>query len=265
MYTLFIPKTIFNALSSSELLEISKFTLTHEPPNTNYFAYDSSESALKSLIWIGPDTNARLSLDFVSEKMLWRYHKINKSQEPILRAIGWKSNRPLHLLDLTAGLGRDSAMMAAAGVNVTMIERNPILQILLESGLSQLKHASNAAGTQLSDRLHLIKMDAIDYLKNVLNPADQIPPDPSHQYDVIYMDPMFPHRKKSALVKLDLRMVRELVGDDPDAHILLEWALKTSCKRIVVKRPKNAPQIGNLTPHHTVESPNMRFDIYQNL
>lgn len=255
MYTLYIPKVIFSTLTIKERLEISKFTLSHERPESNYFTFESSDSPLKSLIWIGADINAYLILDFLSEKMLWRYHKINKSQEPILRAIGWKSNRPLQLLDLTAGLGRDSAMMAAAGVNVTMIERNPILQILLESGICQLKNHPNPASNQLYNRLSLIKMDAIDYLTSNL----------SDQYDVIYMDPMFPHRKKSALVKLDLRMVRELVGDDPDAHILLESAIKTNCKRIVVKRPKNAPHIGNMPPHHIIESPNMRFDVYQNL
>ena len=270
------------------------FELTDVQPDANYFTYINN-----NLAWVGSQAKQHLVLDFLSEKMLWRYHKINKSQEPILRALGWSAKRELRVLDLTAGLGRDSSMMGTAGIKVTMLERHPVLQILLEAALMQLKaseqeDAQNTTAEpktrarKLSSCLSLIKTDAHAYLTGYLQ-AQQPPQQPPQQqeqlpqqqlaqqlaephssqnpapYDVIYMDPMFPHRKKSALVKLELRMIRELVGDDPDADELLPLALKTGVKRVVVKRPKGAAFIADLKPHHHVESPSMRFDVYQNI
>ena len=80
--------------------------------------------------------------------------------------------------------------------------------------------------------------------------------------NVIYLDPMYPHRKKSSLVKKEMRIIRQLVGDDPDADDLLFYALQTDIKRIVVKRPKNAPFLGNKKPTTCLKEKNSRFDIY---
>jgi 16S rRNA (guanine1516-N2)-methyltransferase len=85
---------------------------------------------------------------------------------------------------------------------------------------------------------------------------------PLPRADAIYLDPMYPHRKKSALVKKEMRIIRQLAGDDPDADQLLHFALKTDIPRIVVKRPKKAEHLGNIPPTTCIRGKNSRFDIY---
>lgn len=237
---------------TADYFENINLEMVHIKPAANYFCISKEDK----LIWIGGKDennlkkNKILSLDFLSAKALWRYARINKAQEPILRAIAWKAQQPLKVLDVSAGLGRDSAMMACAGALVDMCERNVILQILLAAALTELKKNNDP----LIKHLNLLKTDAITYLEdNVLIAT---------KYDVIYIDPMFPHRQKSALVKQDLRIVRDLVGDDLDADQLLIRALATDIKRIVVKRPINAPNLAQLKPQHSIFSTTMRFDVY---
>ncbi len=79
---------------------------------------------------------------------------------------------------------------------------------------------------------------------------------------VIYLDPMFPHRDKSALVKKEMRVFRPLVGDDLDAPALLEAALALATHRVVVKRPRKAPIIDGPKPSHGLEGKSSRYDIY---
>ncbi|GGZ85760.1 ribosomal RNA small subunit methyltransferase J [Ignatzschineria indica] len=216
-----------------------------------------------------------LKIDFFSKKMRYRMQHLNKAQEPLLRALGWKSNERKNVLDLTAGLGRDSALLFFAGFNVTMFERNPVLQILLKVALEAVPMA------EFPQQWRLKEQDAIEYLTHYgLYRADeaqdsvgeslgQIEEDQSEgdqseggPIELIYLDPMYPERKKSALVKKELRIIRELVGDDPDSEALLDAALESGAERIVVKRPKGAPFVGEKRPNHSVESPNTRFDVY---
>jgi 16S rRNA (guanine1516-N2)-methyltransferase len=79
---------------------------------------------------------------------------------------------------------------------------------------------------------------------------------------VIYLDPMFPHRDKSALVKKEMRLFRPLVGDDQDAPALLQAALALASHRVVVKRPRKAPIIDGAKPSHSLEGKSSRYDIY---
>jgi 16S rRNA (guanine1516-N2)-methyltransferase len=83
--------------------------------------------------------------------------------------------------------------------------------------------------------------------------------------DVIYIDPMYPSRDKSALVKKDMRLLHQLAGPDTDSEQLLTTARTTALKRVVVKRPKSAPFIGNQKPTTSLESKNTRYDVYINL
>jgi len=104
--------------------------------------------------------------------------------------------------------------------------------------------------------MSLINDDAtayIDILETTLYP------------DVIYMDPMFPSRDKSALVKKDMRLLHHIVGLDTDSERLLATARTTAVKRVVVKRPKSAPFVGNQKPTTSIESKNIRYDVYINL
>jgi len=177
--------------------------------------------------------------------------------QALAKAIGLKGGANPTVIDATAGLGKDAFVIANLGAQVMLIERSPIIAALLEDGLGRASHNSELKAI-VTDRMNLVSADAIEWLANL--PTEQCP-------DVIYMDPMYPHRNKSALVKKELRVLRELIGDDEDASQLLHVALSCAKRRVTVKRPRTAPILSgsilnNRKPNSTVESKNTRYDIY---
>jgi 16S rRNA (guanine1516-N2)-methyltransferase len=92
---------------------------------------------------------------------------------------------------------------------------------------------------------------------SLLNSTIKIP-----EADVVYLDPMFPERQKSALVKKDMRFFHSVVGDDSDADQLLQAALLIDCARAVVKRPIKAPLLANVKPSHQILGKSIRYDVY---
>lgn len=234
-----------------------------QPDFFNEYEIQSEPYQLPSFVWDGEElywqdeAKQKLHVDFASPKQLWRFSKLNKAQEPILRALKWKNNEPQSVWDLTAGLGRDGGMLAYSGFNVTFFERNPTLQILLSESI----HSLHNEMPDMANRIQLNRMNSIEYLKQAIEDTSiELP-------NNCYMDPMYPHRKKSALVKLDLRMVRDLVGDDPDSSELLSTALTLlksgrGMQRVVVKRPAKSEYLGDFKPSYSVEAPNTRLDVY---
>lgn len=198
-----------------------------------------------------------ISVDFVGGKSGHRRLYGGGRGQPLAKAIGLKPGINPTVIDATAGLGRDAFVLACLGAKVTLIERSPVLAALLADGIERARLDPDIASIA-TEHMKLINADAIDYLNNL--PSD-------HQPDVIYMDPMYPHRNKSALVKKEMRYLQEIVGSDDDASQLLDTALKSARRRVVVKRPKTAPAIsGTLLngrkPNSAVESKNTRYDIY---
>ncbi|MFH1217204.1 MAG: class I SAM-dependent methyltransferase [Pseudomonadota bacterium] len=196
----------------------------------------------------GEKTQGPVYVDFTSGMLRYRMQFGGGRKEPLARAVGLKSNRCPLVLDATAGLGRDSFMLASLGCRVIMMERSPVLAALLEDGLQRA-----AQIPELSDILVRITLTAADCL--TLPPLSPPP-------DVIYLDPMYPHRTKTALVKKEMRLVRSLVGEDSDASELLDWALQHRTARVVVKRPKGAETLGSGKPSTVITSKNSRFDVY---
>ena len=172
--------------------------------------------------------------------------------QPLARAVGLKANTAPTVIDATAGLGRDAFVLASLGCTVSLLERSPIIAALLRDGLARAAR-DREIGLWVRQRLHLLGADSRDYLPKLL--AEQRP-------DVVYLDPMYPHRQKTALVKKELRLLRALVGDDQDAASLLATALVCARRRVVVKRPRRAPTLSGLTPDFQSCAPNTRFDIY---
>jgi len=99
----------------------------------------------------------------------------------------------------------------------------------------------------------LVVADGRPYLQNLSE---------SDRPDVVYLDPMYPHRRKSALAKKEMQLLRQLVGDDEDASELLLAALASAKQRVVVKRPRLAPVLVGSAPGFQITAPNTRFDIY---
>jgi 16S rRNA (guanine1516-N2)-methyltransferase len=144
--------------------------------------------------------------------------------------------------------------MASVGASVTMLERSPVIAALLEDALKRIEELP-----ELSERLSLVKGDATDYiLERGANNNEALA-------DVIYLDPMFPHKKKSALVKKEMRAFQQLLGEDMDSARLLEAALQYAGNRVVVKRPSYAEPIelaSGRKPNTAIESKKHRFDVY---
>jgi len=204
---------------------------------------------------IDQQTNTAIHVDFVSGALAHRRKYGGGKGQSIAKAIGIKNYKlPLSILDVTAGLAKDAFVLACLGCSVTMIERHPIVAELVNCGL---KHAENA--TEFHDiqqqGFTLIHADAIDYL-NKLTP----------QPDVIYMDPMYPERKKSASVKKNMQMLQKLIGHTEDKNSdeaqLFNLALTKAKKRVVVKRPKGAPTLTAKAPTMCIESKITRYDVY---
>ena len=188
-------------------------------------------------------------VDFATGKTGYRIRQTNTVSQPLAKAIGLKQGKRPHVIDATAGMGRDAAVLAKLGSRIHLIERSPVMSALLEDGLrrlSLLPHTNDNIGT----RMQLSKGDAILLIPEIA------------PIDVIYLDPMYPKRSKQVLVKKEMRFARNIVGDDPDITQLLTIALHHAQQRVVVKRPRSAPKLSEHPPSHTIYSKNTRFDVY---
>ena len=196
------------------------------------------------------DHFAPLYVDFQNQSLLYRQKYGGGRQQPLARAIGLKYGLVPCVVDATAGLGRDAFILASLGCRVHMLERNPIIHALVNDGLRRL--TNSGANTKFpNSSLSLDLADSLPWLQSF-----------NDVIDVIYLDPMYPHRSKSALVKKEMRVLRQLVGDDLDVESVLEYALSKTQNRVVVKRPKTASPIGKITPSHSISAKNTRFDVY---
>ncbi|QIQ21890.1 16S rRNA (guanine(1516)-N(2))-methyltransferase RsmJ [Zophobihabitans entericus] len=189
-------------------------------------------------------------VDFVSGAMNHRRQFGGGRGEAVAKAVGIKGDYLPYVVDGTAGLGRDAFVLAAIGCKVTMFERHPVVAALLADGLNRA-YQNAEIGFWVKERLGLIHDSSITSLAEI-----------TEKPDVVYLDPMFPHRQKSALVKKEMRVFQSLVGSDDDADSLLLPARKLAKKRIVVKRPDYAPFLDNQKPQAELKTKNHRFDIY---
>ena len=160
--------------------------------------------------------------------------------------------RRLRIMDATAGLGRDSAVLAALGCEVLMIERHPVVGVLLDDALLRARASAEPRVRELAARLGFRAGDAREFLQGGAGEAP----------DAVLLDPMFPERESSAAVRKEMRVFQHLVGDDADAPALLEAALARAVFRVVVKRPRAAPPLAGPRPSHTLQGRSTRFDVY---
>ncbi|MEZ8395263.1 class I SAM-dependent methyltransferase [Vibrio cyclitrophicus] len=178
--------------------------------------------------------------------------------QAIAKAAGLNKGATPTILDGTAGLGRDAFVLASLGCKVQMVERHPVVAALLDDGLQRAQQDPDI-GDWVSERMKLIHASSHDAL-------DKLSDDPNfEQPDVVYLDPMYPHpenKKKSALVKKEMRVFQSLVGADMDADALLQPALKLASKRVVVKRPDYAGWLDEQKPSMAIETKKNRFDVY---
>lgn len=194
-----------------------------------------------------------LSVDFVAGKAAHRRQFGGGRGQLVAKACGLAKGVTPCVVDATAGLGRDGFVLASLGAQVLLIERVAAIAALLQDGLARAALADDTAA--IAARMTLRHGDAAEQLAALV--ADAL-----FEPEVIHLDPMFPHREKSALVKKEMRLFRELAGDDNDAPRLLEAALDVATYRVVVKRPRKAPPIAGPAPQHTLEGKTSRYDLY---
>lgn len=187
-----------------------------------------------------------LKIDFASAAHNFRRLHGGGRNQPIARAVGIKKyGLPLSIIDATAGLGSDAFVLASIGCEVTLLERNDTLYNSLQSAID----CAPEGIADIISRMQIIYGNAIELLKTL-------------QADVVYLDPMFPERSKTALVKQEMRELKKLVGEDQDQDSLLLPARQAATKRVVVKRPKGARYLNNEKPHTSMLGKSNRFDIY---
>lgn len=169
-------------------------------------------------------------------------------RQPLARAAGLHRDPGLSVLDANAGLGRDGYTLAALGAHVTLVERNPGIAALLRD--AHRRALADAQAQAVAQRIELIQDQALAVLAA------------GRQWDVVYLDPMYPDDGKTALPGKEMQILRDLTGGDADADALLPPALHCARLRVVVKRPPKAPHLAGIEPSMSLRSTQLRFDVY---
>ena len=210
-----------------------------------------------------------ITCDFVSGAHSHRRRFGGGNGQAIAKAIGVSGKFTPQVLDLTAGLGGDGFVLASLGCSVTLLERNPIVHCLLADGLRRACSAAqdDSELAAIMARLTLIETDSGDYLESLVQrkTSCDLAGDGRRdalQPDVVYIDPMFPERKKTAKVKKEMQAFHAIVGADIDAYNLLEKALSVAVYRVVVKRPSGAEFLNDKKPSYSLDGKSTRYDIY---
>ncbi len=188
-------------------------------------------------------TKLSLTLDFRQGNYRHRQQAIGK--EPLLNAVKIQKKLPKTLIDATPGVMKDSFMLASRGIEIIAIERNPLLYIMVKKALSHF----NTDTDKVSIDYHF--GDAKALLANF-------------HADIIYLDPMYPPKRKSAQVKKEMQILHQVIGADSDSDELFHVA-KQQHTRLVVKRPSYATPIADSKPsfsYATDKRGATRFDIY---
>ena len=198
-------------------------------------------------------------IDFSSGQIAHRRLFGGGKGQIIAKAVGLNKNSSPLILDATAGMGKDAFVFASLGAEVILMERSPISAALLTDALHRA--STDKAISDIIKRMSFIFGDARKLTSRSSSAKDgDIVLD--NQPDIIYLDPMFPHRKKSALVKKEMLAFQSLIGDDKDSDELLSVCLHLAKKRVVVKRPIKAPYLDGQKPSLSMNMKKHRFDIY---
>jgi 16S rRNA (guanine1516-N2)-methyltransferase len=213
------------------------------------------ELAADGLCLHGKDGAAPTRVDFLDASLLYRLRTSGRRQG-LGQALGLHKLPAPRVVDATAGLGRDALLMAHLGCEVLMLERSPVVHALLEDGLQR---ACVAAAPELLQqavaRLQLQHAEAREWLAAAAQ-------DSALQPDIVYLDPMFPPRNKSARVKKDIALLHELLGAESDFASLLQAARAAARLRVVVKRPGGKPDAALPTPSFIVPGKTAHFEVY---
>lgn len=199
----------------------------------------------------GKNAATPLFVDFATGSLAFRRRQAGSRKEAVARAVGIRGADAPTVLDVTAGLGQDGFILASLGCRVHLVERSAVVAALLADGLRRgaMEPTLNAI---IPARLRLTRGDGLEILASWQGERPQ----------VVYLDPMYPQRGKSALARKEMRLLRLLVGDDQNSAGLLAAALAVATRRVVVKRPRLAPSLAGPPVAFTISGRSSRFDVY---
>ncbi len=209
----------------------------------------SSIEGRQCLLERGAPDSSGVYVDFLSAALSYRAGS-SLRQQAISRAVGIKPGRLPRVLDATAGFGKDAFLLACQGCEVTLLERDEKVFELLRDGLERGLAAADGATLLSLQRLSLEKADFLALQAAV------------GEWEVVYLDPMFPEAKKSARVKKEMFALQEYLGAAEDGEAMWEKACLLARRRVVVKRSKHAPLISSVKPDLQLKGSSSRFDIY---
>ncbi|MEY4588936.1 MAG: hypothetical protein RL497_1012 [Pseudomonadota bacterium] len=246
-----------NQITASSLAEYCAAQMnipvcTQKPTGVEYIL-EFSETAVQ-LHACNHENYKPLKLDFTLGGAAHRRKFGGGAGQMIAKAAGLSGKITPHIFDATAGLGGDGFVLACLGCRVTLMERSPIAYVLLADALNRAcvyAQQCDAELLEIIQRIQLLPGDSIEHLKTYAG-----------YYPVIYLDPMFPERQKTAAVKKEMQLFHALIGKDEDSAELFNNALEKTWCRLIVKRPRLAPPLNNTRVDLTLEGKSCRFDIY---
>ncbi len=190
-------------------------------------------------------------VDFLKNERVHPRLSSTTIKDPLPKAAGVKPGIRPHIVDTTAGLGMDAMQLAWLGCQVTLIERSPIIYVLLEDGLQRARKNKELCGI-IDNNICLLAGDSTATLATL-----------SSSPHTVLLDPMYPTDSKNPRNRKEMRILRDMVGDDEDIDQLFTAALNVALNRVVIKRPKHAPLIRNSpSPSHQITMKSGRFDVY---
>jgi len=183
-------------------------------------------------------------------RMMRRVEPANLNGELVVRAARIRGlSMPLRVADATAGLGEDSFLLAAAGYEVQMYEYDPVIAVLLQDALDRARASDDPALAGIARRMHFQQGDSRELLRQM-----------KWKPDIVLLDPMFPARRKSGLVRKKLQFIQQLEKPCDDEHSLMDAAIAADPRKIIVKRPKNAAYLAGRKPSSQVKGKIIRYD-----
>ena len=230
-------------------------------PKNSEAAYGLSEKLGIELVSIKPDDDmlylksddTGLSLnqgglelrgDF--SKLLPRLKKNNLDREFLIKASKTKNKNPV-AIDATAGMGEDSLLLASAGYRVIMYEYDAVIAELLKDAMRRAREIDELS--EIVGRMELINADSIQGMKML----DFTP-------DLILLDPMFPERQKSALVKKKFQLLQQLEMPCSNGEELLNTAMSVKPHKILIKRPLKGEYLAGKKPSYSIRGKAVRYD-----
>ena len=222
------------------------------------------------------DGELMLRVDFCEMKD--RIRQANLERELLVKAVAVKGFKDrLKVLDATAGLGEDSFLLAAAGFEVYMYEQDEVIAALLDDGIRRAQDTDDPDIPEeiriAAERLHFSKGDSISAMHTLAQdrtsgsePRTDTPGTPNDNitedfFDVIYLDPMFPERKKSAAVKKKFQLLQQLERPEMREKELFDAAVSLKPRKVVIKRPIKGPFLCGIKPEYSVKGNSVRYDV----